>query len=35
MHTKIINLKHTAPTWNEEFQLPEGSYSLSDIQEYF
>ena len=24
-----------ASTWNEEFELPDGSYSLSDIQEYF
>ena len=22
-------------TWNEEFTLPDGSYSLSDIQDYF
>ena len=25
----------SAPTWNEEFELPDGSYSVSDIQEYF
>ena len=24
-----------APTWNEEFELPDGSYSISDIQNYF
>ena len=24
-----------APTWNEEFELPDGSYSVSDIQDYF
>ena len=23
------------PTWNEEFTLPDGSYSISDIQDYF
>ena len=23
------------PTWNEEFELPDGSYSTSDIQDYF
>ena len=23
------------PTWNDEFDLPEGSYSISDIQYYF
>ena len=24
-----------APTWNEDFTLPDGSYSISDIQYYF
>ena len=24
-----------APTWSEEFKLPDGSYSVSDIQDYF
>ena len=23
-----------ASTWNEEFELPHGSYSVSDIQDY-
>ena len=23
------------PTWNDEFNLPDGSYSISDIQDYF
>ena len=27
--------KISAPTWNEEFILPDGSYSISDIQHYF
>ena len=27
--------KIPAPTWNEEFELPDGSYSISDTQEYF
>ena len=27
--------KISAPTWNEEFTLPDGSYSLSGIQDYF
>ena len=27
--------KICAPTWNEEFELPDGSYSISDIQDYF
>ena len=25
----------SAPTWNDEFDLPEGSDSISDIQDYF
>ena len=24
-----------APTWNEEFELTDGSYSISHIQDYF
>ena len=24
-----------APTWNDEFNFPDGSYSVSDIQDYF
>ena len=27
--------KISAPTWNEEFELPDRSYSISDIQDYF
>ena len=27
--------KTSDPTWNEEFELPDGSYSISDIQDYF
>ena len=27
--------KISAPIWNEEFKLPNGSYSVSDIQDYF
>ena len=27
--------KISAPTWDEEFELPDGSYSVSDIQDYF
>ena len=27
--------KISAPTWNDEFDLPDGSYSISDIQYYF
>ena len=25
----------SASTWNDEFQLPERSYSVSDLQDYF
>ena len=32
---KKAKTKISAPTWNEEFQLPDGSYSVSDIQDYF
>ena len=28
-------LKISAPTWNDEFKLPDGSYLISDIQDYF
>ena len=27
--------KISAPMWNKEFELPNGSYSISDIQDYF
>ena len=27
--------KISAPTWSEEFELPDRSYSVSDIQDYF
>ena len=27
--------KISAPTWSEEFELPDGSCSVSDIQDYF
>ena len=29
------NFKISAPTWSEEFELPDGSYSVTDIQDYF
>ena len=28
-------IKISAPTWNDTFDLPDGSYSISDIQDYF
>ena len=31
MSYKNCKLKISAPTWNEELELPEGSYSISDI----
>ena len=27
--------KISAPTWSDEFELPDRSYSISDIQDYF
>ena len=27
--------KISAPTWSDEFELPDGSYAISDIQDYF
>ena len=27
--------KISAPTWNDTFDLPDGSYLISDIQDYF
>ena len=32
---KNNKFKISAPTWNENFELPDGSYSVSDIQDYF
>ena len=35
MSYKNNKVKISAPTWNEEFRSPDGSYSLSDIADYF
>ena len=32
---KNSKFKILAPTWNEEFELPDGSHYVSDIQDYF
>ena len=32
MSYKNNNSKISAPTWNEKFELPDRSYSISDIQ---
>ena len=32
---KSNKFKISAPTWNEEFELPHGSFSISDIEDYF
>ena len=32
---KNNKFKISPPTWNEEFKLLDGSYSISDIQDYF
>ena len=29
------NFKSSAPTWNDAFDLPDGSYSIADIQDFF
>ena len=31
---KNNKFKISAPTWNDKFYLPDGSYSVSDIQDY-
>ena len=31
---KNNKLKMIAPTWDDEFELPAGCYSVSDIQDY-
>ena len=35
MPCKNNKFKIWAPTWTEEFELLDGSYSVSDIQDYF
>ena len=32
---KNNKFKISCLTWNEEFELPDGSYSIADIQDYF
>ena len=32
---KNNKFKISAPAWSDEFELPDGSYSISDIQDYF
>ena len=32
---KSTKFKISAPTWNKEFELLDGLYSVSDIQDYF
>ena len=32
---KNNKFKISASTWNEEFGLPDGSYSVPEIQDYF
>ena len=31
---KSNKVKLIASTWNDEFELPDGSYSVSDVQDY-
>ena len=39
IHGKILysnnKFRISALSWNEKFELPDGSYSISDIQDYF
>ena len=41
MHGKIKKrhknnkFKISAPTWNDKFELPDGLYSVSAVQDYF
>ena len=32
---KNNKLEISAPIWSDQFELPDGSYSISDIQDYF
>ena len=32
---KNNKFKSSAPIWNDTFDLPDGSYSIADIQDYF
>ena len=32
---KKLKFKISAQTWNDNFELLDGSYSVSDIQDYF
>ena len=32
---KNKKFKISAPTWNDTFDLPDGFYSIEDIQDYF
>ena len=32
---KGSKFKISATTWNKKFELPDGSYSVSDVQDYF
>ena len=34
-NNKFKILKFKTPTWDEEFELPGESFSVSDIQDYF
>ena len=37
MKISYNNYKHkiSASTWNDKFELPDGPYSISEIQDYF
>ena len=33
--SKNNKFKISAPTWSDTFDLPDGSYSVADVQDYF
>ena len=35
MEYRNNKFKISAPTWNDTFDLPDGSYSVEDIQDFF
>ena len=35
MSYRNSKFKISSPTWNEEFELPDWTYSVLDIQDYF
>ena len=34
-HKKLTNSKYLPPTWSDKFELKDGSYSISNIEDHF